>query len=118
MTPTHSQISDSSSVFTYALPYGGPVAMVWGVSTHSNIVMHMCETLRYFSQWGICSFFLLLITLSLAELGSAAPTSGGLYYWSFKFASPRWRRLLSWIVGCMSHFLNYDGRKPDHPTAM
>ncbi|EPS95697.1 hypothetical protein FOMPIDRAFT_1053952 [Fomitopsis schrenkii] len=68
-----------ASVFTYALPYGGPVAMVWG--------------------WAICSFFLLLITLSLAELGSAAPTSGGLYYWSFKFASPRWRRLLSWIVG-------------------
>ncbi|TFY63534.1 hypothetical protein EVJ58_g3194 [Rhodofomes roseus] len=68
-----------ASVLVYALPYGGPVAMVWG--------------------WGICSFFLLLITLSLAELGSAAPTSGGLYYWSFKFASPRWRRLLSWIVG-------------------
>ncbi|KZT08870.1 APC amino acid permease [Laetiporus sulphureus 93-53] len=68
-----------ASVLTYALPNGGPVSMVWG--------------------WAVCSFFLLLITLSLAELGSAAPTSGGLYYWSFKFASPRWRRLLSWIVG-------------------
>jgi len=49
--------------------------------------------------WGVCSFFLLLVTMSLAELGCAAPTSGGLYYWSFKFASPRWRRLISWIVG-------------------
>ncbi|KAI0937679.1 hypothetical protein AcV7_003647 [Taiwanofungus camphoratus] len=68
-----------ASVLVYALPNGGPVAMVWG--------------------WAVCSFFLLLITLALAELGSAAPTSGGLYYWSFKFASPRWRRLLSWIVG-------------------
>ncbi|KAH9836813.1 amino acid/polyamine transporter I [Rhodofomes roseus] len=71
--------SSISSVLVYALPYGGPVAMVWG--------------------WGVCSFFLLLVTMSLAELGSAAPTSGGLYYWSFKFASPRWRRLISWIVG-------------------
>ncbi|KZT68481.1 APC amino acid permease [Daedalea quercina L-15889] len=68
-----------SSVLVYALPYGGPVAMVWG--------------------WAVCSFFLLMVTLSLAELGSAAPTSGGLYYWSFKFVSPRWRRLISWIVG-------------------
>jgi len=68
-----------ASVLVYALPNGGPVAMVWG--------------------WAVCSFFLLLITLALAELGSAAPTSGGLYYWSFKFGSPRWRRLLSWVVG-------------------
>ncbi|CCM01799.1 uncharacterized protein FIBRA_03866 [Fibroporia radiculosa] len=68
-----------ASVLVYALPNGGPVALVWG--------------------WAVCSFFLFLITLALAELGSAAPTSGGLYYWSFKFGSPRWRRLLSWIVG-------------------
>ncbi|KAH9946459.1 amino acid permease-domain-containing protein [Amylocystis lapponica] len=69
-------------VLVYALPNGGPVALVWG--------------------WGVCSIFLVIITLALAELGSAAPTSGGLYYWTFKFASPRWRRLLSWIVGCKS----------------
>ncbi|KAH9910794.1 amino acid/polyamine transporter I, partial [Amylocystis lapponica] len=68
-----------ASVLVYALPNGGPVALVWG--------------------WGVCSIFLVIITLALAELGSAAPTSGGLYYWTFKFASPRWRRLLSWIVG-------------------
>lgn len=68
-----------ASVLTYALPNGGPVALVWG--------------------WGVCCVFLVLISLALAELGSAAPTSGGLYYWSFKFGSPRWRRLLSWIVG-------------------
>ncbi|PCH39627.1 APC amino acid permease [Wolfiporia cocos MD-104 SS10] len=68
-----------ASVLTYALPNGGPVALVWG--------------------WGICSCFIFTIALAMAELGSAAPTSGGLYYWSFKFGSPRWRRLLSWIVG-------------------
>ncbi|KAH9918711.1 APC amino acid permease [Epithele typhae] len=68
-----------SSVLTFAIPYGGPVALVWG--------------------WGICSFFLMFIALALAELGSAAPTSGGLYYWTWSYASPRWRNLLSWIVG-------------------
>lgn len=68
-----------TSVLTYALPNGGPVALVWG--------------------WGVCCVFLIFVTLALAELGSAAPTSGGLYYWSFKYSSPRWRRLLSWVVG-------------------
>jgi len=38
----------------------------------------------------------------MAELASAAPTSGGLYYWTFKFSSDRYQRLLSWIVGCES----------------
>jgi len=35
----------------------------------------------------------------MAELASAAPTSGGLYYWTYSLSSPRWRTLLCWIVG-------------------
>ncbi|TBU42324.1 APC amino acid permease [Dichomitus squalens] len=69
-----------ASVLVFAIPYGGPVALVWG--------------------WATCSFFLVLIALALAELASAAPTSGGLYYWTWAFASPRWRNILAWIVGC------------------
>ncbi|KAI0674185.1 APC amino acid permease [Trametes maxima] len=68
-----------SSVLVFALPNGGPVALVWG--------------------WAICSFFLMFIALALAELGSSAPTSGGLYYWTWQFATPRWRKVLSWVVG-------------------
>ena len=87
------------TVLVYALPYGGPVAMVWGVSVlRSLCVTHRDDDMHV--QWSLCSFFLALVAMSLAELGSAAPTSGGLYYWSFKFSSPRWRRLVSWIVGC------------------
>ena len=52
------------------------------------------------AQWAICNFFLMFIAFALAELGSAAPTSGGLYYWTWTFATSRWRNLLSWIVGC------------------
>jgi len=44
--------------------------------------------------------FLIFVAMAMAELGSAAPTAGGLYYWTFKFSSPRFRRLLSWLVGC------------------
>ena len=51
-------------------------------------------------QWATSSFFLTFIGLAMGELGSAMPTSGGLYYWAFAFSSPRWRRFISWIVGC------------------
>ncbi|OJT12376.1 hypothetical protein TRAPUB_11078 [Trametes pubescens] len=68
-----------SSVLVFSLPNGGPVAMVWG--------------------WAVCSVFLMFVALALAELGSAMPTSGGLYYWTWTFATPRWRNVLSWIVG-------------------
>ena len=36
----------------------------------------------------------------MSELGSAAPTAGGLYYWTFKYSSPRFRKLFSWLIGC------------------
>ncbi|KAF9002343.1 APC amino acid permease [Cyathus striatus] len=68
-----------ASVLVYSIPYGGPSAMIWG--------------------WTACSIFLAVIALAIAELGSMAPTSGGLYYWTFMFSSHKWRCLLSWIVG-------------------
>ncbi|KAL0952585.1 hypothetical protein HGRIS_006841 [Hohenbuehelia grisea] len=68
-----------ASVLFYAIPNGGPAAMVWG--------------------WAVASIFILFVGMSMAELGSAAPTSGGLYFWTFSLSSPRWRNLLCWIVG-------------------
>ncbi|KAF5364943.1 hypothetical protein D9758_008081 [Tetrapyrgos nigripes] len=49
--------------------------------------------------WTFSSFFLLTVGLAMAECASMAPTSGGLYYWTFTFSSPKWRCFLSWIVG-------------------
>jgi amino acid transporter len=42
------------------------------------------------------------IAFALAELGSAAPTAGGLYYWTHRYSSPRYKNLMAWLVGCMS----------------
>ncbi|KAF7376941.1 putative amino-acid permease C11D3.08c [Mycena sanguinolenta] len=53
-------------------------------------------------QWATSSVFLMFIAMSMAELGSAAPTSGGLYYWTYKYSSPRSRNLLCWMVGYIS----------------
>ncbi|ETW79955.1 amino acid transporter, partial [Heterobasidion irregulare TC 32-1] len=68
-----------ASVLFYSIPNGGPAAMVWG--------------------WAVASFFILLVGMSMAELASAAPTSGGLYFWTHSLSAPRWRNLLAWIVG-------------------
>ncbi|KAK0228873.1 APC amino acid permease [Armillaria fumosa] len=68
-----------TSVFIYSIPNGGAFAMVWG--------------------WAIYFIFIATITLATADLASAAPTSGGLYYWTFMFSSEKWPCFLSWIVG-------------------
>ncbi|ODQ81646.1 hypothetical protein BABINDRAFT_159909 [Babjeviella inositovora NRRL Y-12698] len=58
---------------------GGPAGLVWG--------------------WFIASFFILLIGVAMAELGSAMPTSGGLYYWTNYYANDNWKTFLSFLVG-------------------
>ncbi|EJF60127.1 APC amino acid permease [Dichomitus squalens LYAD-421 SS1] len=68
-----------ASVLVDSIPNGGPPAMVWG--------------------WLVASIFILLVGMAMAELASAAPTSGGLYFWTHSLSSPRYRNLLAWIVG-------------------
>ena len=36
---------------------------------------------------------------SMAEICSAYPTSGALYFWSAKLAGPRWAPVASWVTG-------------------
>ncbi|KAF7368618.1 APC amino acid permease [Mycena venus] len=68
-----------ASAFFISVSNGGPVSMIWG--------------------WLISGFFITLVCIAVSELASAAPTAGGLYYWTYRYASPRCRNLLSWIVG-------------------
>lgn len=42
--------------------------------------------------------FTVPVTLSLAEMASMAPTSGGQYHWTSEFAPPSCQRFLSYIV--------------------
>ncbi|KAG2354803.1 amino acid transporter [Suillus spraguei] len=78
-----------ASVLFNAMPNGGPLAMVWG--------------------WLVASAFIMCIGLAMAELASAAPTSGGLYYWTYSLASPRCRNFLSWIVGYANTIMSIAG---------
>src|SRR5579871_5359357 len=47
--------------------------------------------------WPIVSVFTLLVALSMAELASAFPTAGGLYYWSSKLGGPVWGWYTGWF---------------------
>ncbi|KAI6106078.1 amino acid/polyamine transporter I [Pisolithus croceorrhizus] len=69
-----------ASVLVYAIPNGGPLP--W-----------------YGGYWLVASTVILSTGLSIAELASAAPTAGGVYFWTHSLASPRWRNLLCWLVG-------------------
>ncbi|KAJ6092078.1 hypothetical protein N7467_004047 [Penicillium canescens] len=60
--------------------------------------------------WGflIVAAGFLLVFLSLAEMASMAPTSGGQYHWVSEFAPPSCQKFLSYITGKFSppHLLN------------
>jgi amino acid transporter len=50
-------------------------------------------------SWVIASLFILSIGISMSELASAIPTSGGLYYWTFYYAPEKFRVPLSFLIG-------------------
>lgn len=57
----------------------GPAGAIWG--------------------WLISSLLILLIGVAMSENASFQPTSGGLYYWTNFYAPPKWKTLISYIVG-------------------
>ena len=54
-----------------------PVAVTWG--------------------WLIVGLFSTIIALAMAEIASAYPTAGGLYYWASKLGSPGWGWATGWF---------------------
>lgn len=49
--------------------------------------------------WFVAGFFILFIGISMSELASSIPTSGGLYYWTFYYAPHSIRVPLSYMIG-------------------
>jgi amino acid transporter len=56
---------------------GGPIAISWG--------------------WPIICGLILLVAFSMAELVSAYPTAGGIYYWASKLGGPKWGWFTGWF---------------------
>jgi len=47
--------------------------------------------------WPLVSLFVMIIAASMAELASAYPTAGGLYFWAFKLGGVRWAWATAWF---------------------
>ncbi|MFL5860450.1 MAG: amino acid permease, partial [Solirubrobacteraceae bacterium] len=54
--------------------------------------------------WPVISVFVLLVAFSMAELASAMPTAGGIYYWSSKLGGAGWGWFTGWfnLVGLVA----------------
>lgn len=74
-----SVITGVTTLYNNGLTFGGPVSIVYG--------------------WFVAGSFTMLVGCSMAEICSAYPTSGGLYYWSAKLAGTKWAPFASWITG-------------------
>lgn len=47
--------------------------------------------------WPLVTIFVVIVALGMAELASAYPTAGGLYYWSSKLGGPVWGWFTGWF---------------------
>jgi len=47
--------------------------------------------------WPLVSLFVLAIAASMAELASAYPTAGGLYFWAYRLGGRRWAWTTAWF---------------------
>ena len=74
-----SVLTGVTSTYNTGQRYGGPASMTLG--------------------WLVVAAFNGCVALSMAEICSAYPTSGGLYYWSAKLAGREWAPLASWVTG-------------------
>jgi amino acid permease (GABA permease) len=73
-----SVLSGCLTLYYFGMEEGGPVVIVWG--------------------WIIVGIFTTIVGLGMAEISSAYPTAGGLYFWSAKLAKSNpgaW----SWFTG-------------------
>jgi len=47
--------------------------------------------------WPLVTIFVVIVALGMAELASAYPTAGGLYYWASKLGGPGWGWYTGWF---------------------
>jgi amino acid transporter len=70
-------LSGALTLYYQGINYGGPMQQAIG--------------------WPIVSFFVLIVGLSMAELASAYPTAGGLYWWASKLGGAVWGWFTGWF---------------------
>jgi amino acid transporter len=70
-------LSGALTLYGTGINYGGPMQQAIG--------------------WPIVSFFVIIVALSMAELASAYPTAGGLYWWASRMGGAVWGWFTGWF---------------------
>src|SRR6185369_4332450 len=70
-------LTGAIQLFGYGLQFAGPVVNTYG--------------------WPLVSVFVLCVAASMAELASAYPTAGGLYFWAHRLGGRRWAWITAWF---------------------
>ncbi|ODV85147.1 hypothetical protein CANARDRAFT_28446 [[Candida] arabinofermentans NRRL YB-2248] len=78
-----------ASTLWYSLAYVGNAGLTWG--------------------YLLCMVGVISVAMSMAEIASAFPTSGGLYYATAMMAPPKYKAILSWTVGWSNYFVQVTG---------
>jgi amino acid transporter len=78
------------------------ISVLTGITTTYNTGLRFGGTVTLVYGWFLAGSFTMCVGLSMAEICSSYPTSGGLYYWSAMLAGPRWAPLASWMTGWYS----------------
>ena len=60
--------------------------------------------------WPLISLMILCVAFSMAELASAMPTAGGIYYWASKLGGPGWGWFTGWfnLIGLVAVVASVD----------
>ncbi len=70
-------LTGAVTLFGYGLEMGGPLEMTLG--------------------WPLATVFTLTVAVSMGELCSAYPTSGGMYHWAADLGGPAWGWFVAWL---------------------
>lgn len=86
-----SVLTGAVQLFGYGLQFGGPIINTVG--------------------WPLVSLPVLCVAASMAELASAYPTAGGLYFWAYRLGDYRWAWVTAWfnLIGqvCITAGVDY-----------
>src|ERR1700687_2674564 len=72
-----SVLTGAIQLFGYGLQFAGPMINTIG--------------------WPLVSIFVLCVAASMAELASAYPTAGGLYFWAHRLGGHKWAWVTAWV---------------------
>lgn len=84
----------SNFAFSFAI-----ISVLTGVTTTYNTGLRYGGPASATLGWVVVTVMNGCIALAMAEICSAYPTSGGLYYWSARLAGEDWAPLASWMTG-------------------